>query len=73
MMSVTIPGPRDCARCEYFDGGGEAIVQQALDGLKIVNGDCLNSQSPRFQTTSHDTCASFVEASDETFPWECLG
>jgi hypothetical protein len=32
---------RRCATCEYFDAH---------------NGDCLNSHSPRFQTTADQTC-----------------
>lgn len=57
-----IPPPRACARCEYFDGGGERLVSSALRGEKVVQGDCLNSAAPRFQTGSHDTCPQFFPA-----------
>lgn len=58
-----IPSPHACARCEYFDGGGERLVSQAVAGLRVIKGDCLNSLGPTFQTNSHETCGYFVEAS----------
>ena len=60
-----VPGPRSCARCEYFDGGGESPVREALAGLRVLSGDCLNPNAPAFQTDSHGTCAYFL---DSPFP-----
>lgn len=45
-----------CANCEYFDGGGERAVQNAIKIGVSLHGDCLNRSSPRFQTYSNDTC-----------------
>jgi len=55
-----------CAFCEYFDGGGLVRVTRARDaGADPVGGDCLNRRSPRFETTSADTCPEFYQ--DTTF------
>ena len=51
-----------CAYCEYFDGGGEAAVRRAQTTGSVLQGDCLNSRSPRFQTSGADTCPEFLEA-----------
>lgn len=51
--------PQACAFCEYFDGGGAARVAHAVKADEVLAGDCLNLLSPRFQTTSHDTCRMF--------------
>jgi len=48
-----------CAWCEYFDGGGLALVEAARATGKIVHGDCHNSASDRFTTDSIDTCPAF--------------
>lgn len=48
-----------CAFCEFFDGGGLARVAEAIGTGTPIPGDCLNSRSPRFQTTSHGTCDEF--------------
>lgn len=54
-----------CSFCEYFDGGGMRLVEDArIKGISLV-GDCLNSDSPRFQTSSLDTCACFYVAPDD--------
>lgn len=53
---------RACARCEYFDGGGELRVREAIEGLRILQGDCLNRAAASFQTDSHSSCAMFTEA-----------
>lgn len=52
------PEPRYiCADCEYFDRH---------------NGDCLNSLSPRFQTTAEQTCAKFYPDTTLWPPREAL-
>ncbi len=51
---------RTCAFCEYFHGGGLARVQVARDGGSPVLGDCLNWGSPRFTTSSDQTCDCFL-------------
>jgi hypothetical protein len=54
--------PRICANCEYFDGGGERAVQNAIKTGVPLHGDCLNRSSPRFQTNSNDTCPVWTAA-----------
>jgi hypothetical protein len=44
-----------CANCEYFDGGGLGADNKS----RKVHGDCLNSYSPRFETSAHMTCGQF--------------
>lgn len=51
---------RRCAACEFFDGGGETRVRRAVETGQRLGGDCLNPRSPRFQTSSLDTCAEFA-------------
>jgi hypothetical protein len=51
-------GPqRRCRNCEYFDGGGLDVAGEP----RAFNGDCLNPNSNRFQTTADDgaDCAVF--------------
>lgn len=50
-----------CAFCEHFDGGGLRLVEESRKpGAAPLGGDCLNSRtSPRFETTSDDTCTGF--------------
>ncbi len=48
---------RTCAFCEYFDGGGERIVDTARYDDAVVHGDCLCNKSPRFEKTSRMTCS----------------
>ena len=57
--------PTTCAFCEYFDAGGEARTLLARSGA-VIEGDCLNSHSPRFQTAGNETCSVF-------FPDSSLG
>lgn len=47
--------PKLCRNCEYFDGGGLGPDNQPIN----YDGDCLNSQAPRFQTAADDTCHRF--------------
>jgi hypothetical protein len=48
-----------CINCEYYDGGG---LRQS--GVPFsLHGDCLNSRSPRFQTTADQTCKEFFPCS----------
>ena len=56
---------RTCKWCEYFDGGGLAIVQRAREGSDGVDGDCLNSRAPHFQTGSDDTCQMFFATTED--------
>lgn len=51
---------RACAWCEHFDGGGEAAVLRARQGIEVLRGDCHSRLSPRFTTDSIDTCPAFV-------------
>ncbi len=49
-----------CAYCEHFDGGGEKLVRTAREEhAKVLHGDCLCNRSPRFETTSDETCNYF--------------
>lgn len=54
---------RACVHCEYFDGGGARKVERAIASGEVLHGDCLNSLSPRFETTSAMTCDHFFEDS----------
>jgi hypothetical protein len=55
-----------CSTCEYFDGGGENAVRRAIEGGKSLHGDCLNSGSPRFQTSSDSgACDVYCSESEE--------
>ena len=40
-----------CGNCEYFDGGG----MQPNGTWMHLEGDCLNNESPRFQTNQSQT------------------
>jgi hypothetical protein len=46
---------RKCRNCEYFDGGGLGPDDQPRNH----DGDCLNGQSGRLQTTADETCHRF--------------
>lgn len=59
---------KTCCFCEYFDGGGLAAVNRARKGEEQIEGDCLNSHSPRFQTKSDDTCDVFCR--DSSIEWD---
>jgi len=48
-----------CLSCEYFDGGGLRQIEKAQVSRTVLYGDCLNPQSPRFETTSAKTCDFF--------------
>lgn len=48
-----------CRNCEYFDGGGLSATGDPIN----ENGDCLNRLSPRFTTTSDQTCSKFFPCS----------
>lgn len=62
---------RTCRDCEYFDNGAAGP-----DG----HSDCLNSNSPRFQTYAHsEACRSFHPSTTAVCPtcegggWESYG
>lgn len=48
-----------CSYCEYFDAGGLAKAERSRASGELLHGDCLNSLSPRFETTSAMTCDHF--------------
>ncbi len=55
---------RTCLGCEHFDCGGEDIATAARKSGVPVGGDCLNGwSSPRFETTSDDTCEGWCATS----------
>lgn len=55
-----VPSLQACAYCEHFDGGGEKLVKISREkAAKVLHGDCLCNTSPRFETKSDQTCASF--------------
>ncbi len=55
---------RTCLGCEYFDCGGAATAAAARETGVPVGGDCLNSfSSPKFETTSDDSCSGWQEDS----------
>jgi hypothetical protein len=60
---VALGTPKTCTGCEYFDGGGQRAVQRAIESDTPIHGDCLNRQSPRFQTWSNETCPAWSESS----------
>jgi hypothetical protein len=59
-----IEAEKRCSFCEYFDGGGLARVLEAREKGAELGGDCLNSRSPRLQTTSLGTCEHFYPGTD---------
>lgn len=60
-VSAVYHSASSCAYCEYFDGGGQKKVEKAIKDADQLAGDCLNTQSPRFQTNSDDVMPCFVQ------------
>lgn len=56
---------KTCANCEYFDGGGERLVKQAVMTSTPLLGDCHNRLSPRYQTYSNDTCVYWFPTEEQ--------
>ena len=67
--SSEIPVQALCMNCEYFDGGGMALVAAARESYDVLHGDCLNRKGPNFETKSTDTC-SFFYLDSTTWPAE---
>jgi hypothetical protein len=49
-----------CLYCEYFDCGGQAIVERSKLTGEVAKGDCLNRLSPVFQCSSDFYCDQFT-------------
>jgi len=53
---------RCCRRCEYWDAGGLHLIETALIG------DCLNSNSDRFNPEWNHCCPAFAKDSNSYEP-----
>ena len=63
-QAMNKPENRICAFCEYFDGGGEAIVLAGISQGVSLGGDFSNRLAPHFETKSTDTCDFFLSSQD---------
>lgn len=63
--SVNAGKQRICLTCEYFDGGGQKLVNDAKLSGEPLHGDCLCSASPRFQTWSNQFCIQWTKSTGD--------
>jgi len=55
--------PKTCSTCEYFDVGGETILDRVISSGVAVSGDCGNSTGAKFNPVSDEVHSCHVQSS----------